>query len=280
MRNQLFRHGCHHLPGIVAGLAGEDLTAVIGQGRSALTAPPLAPRTLDSSQFTFLGSGMSVGIANEAALKLREASQSWTESYPAMNSVTVRSAWSGEHRRSGCSARLPGLLEDLDVTGAHVESSDLDAMADLIRRSGWPWRLRRPKDSIPTSPGTWHGQSCSPDMTAMRRGTIRMSFTAILSLESTSAAPQSRPPSSIPTDSNTVSERPTPRHLGPDAVNRNNHSRDRRAQSAGTEAAWLRAGPCGPRVVDAQQGIAVYAANIGWQAAPCARSWRMQLVCR
>jgi len=49
---------------------GEDLTAVIRQGRSALT-DPLSPRTLDSAQFTFLGSGMSVGIANEASLKLR-----------------------------------------------------------------------------------------------------------------------------------------------------------------------------------------------------------------
>jgi CRISPR-associated protein Cas5a/b/c len=62
---------------------GEDLTAVIRQGRSALT-DALSRRSLESAQFTFLGSGMSVGIANEAALKLREASQSWTESYPAM----------------------------------------------------------------------------------------------------------------------------------------------------------------------------------------------------
>ena len=54
---------------------GEDLTAVVTQGQAAL-ADPLPRRALDSSQFTFLGSGMSVGIANEAALKLREASQS------------------------------------------------------------------------------------------------------------------------------------------------------------------------------------------------------------
>src|SRR4029453_15085815 len=57
---------------------GEDLAAVVRQGQSAVTVP-LPPRALDSAQFTFLGSGMSVGIANEAALKLREASQSWTE---------------------------------------------------------------------------------------------------------------------------------------------------------------------------------------------------------
>jgi fructoselysine-6-P-deglycase FrlB-like protein len=112
---------------------GEDLTAVIRQGRSALT-DPLPSRALESAQFTFLGSGMSVGIANEAALKLREAAQSWTESYPAMEfrhgpiSVIGRASvvWVFGSPPSG-------LLEELQVTGAHVETSDLDPMADLIR---------------------------------------------------------------------------------------------------------------------------------------------------
>jgi fructoselysine-6-P-deglycase FrlB-like protein len=112
---------------------GEDLTAVVTQGQAALS-DPLPPRALDSSQFTFLGSGMSVGIANEAALKLREASQSWTESYSAMEfrhgpiSVVGRSStvWM-------FGPPPPGLLEDLRATGAYVESSGLDPMADLIR---------------------------------------------------------------------------------------------------------------------------------------------------
>jgi fructoselysine-6-P-deglycase FrlB-like protein len=112
---------------------GEDLTAVVTQGQAALT-DPLPRRAIDSSQFTFLGSGMSVGIANEAALKLREASQSWTESYSAMEfrhgpiSVVGRSStvWI-------FGPPPPGLLEDLRATGAYVESSGLDPMADLIR---------------------------------------------------------------------------------------------------------------------------------------------------
>ena len=112
---------------------GEDLTAAVGQARSALN-DPLPPRTLDSAQFTFLGSGMSIGIANEAALKLREASQSWTESYPAMEfrhgpiSVVGRAStvWV-------FGPPPPGRLEDLAVTGAHAESSGLDPMADLVR---------------------------------------------------------------------------------------------------------------------------------------------------
>jgi fructoselysine-6-P-deglycase FrlB-like protein len=112
---------------------GEDLTAVVTQGQAALT-DPLPRRAIDASQFTFLGSGMSVGIANEAALKLREASQSWTESYSAMEfrhgpiSVVGRSStvWI-------FGPPPPGLLEDLRATGAYVESSGLDPMADLIR---------------------------------------------------------------------------------------------------------------------------------------------------
>ena len=98
-----------------------------------------------------------------------------------------------------------------------------------------------------------------------------MSFNAILSLESTSAAPQSRPPSSIPTDSNTVTA-PTPRHLGPDAVIETTIHAIVEHKAQVPEAARLRAvGLVVPGVVDAQQGIAVYAANIGWQQLPYAR---------
>lgn len=131
---------------------GEDLTAVIRQGRSALT-DALSRRTLESAQFTFLGSGMSVGIANEAALKLREASQSWTESYPAM-----------EFRHGPISVvgpastvwvfgpPPPGLLEDLRATEANVESSGLDPTADLIRAQRLAVALAEAKGLNPDEP--------------------------------------------------------------------------------------------------------------------------------
>jgi fructoselysine-6-P-deglycase FrlB-like protein len=131
---------------------GEDLSAVIEQGRFALT-DPLPLRALDSAQFTFLGSGMSVGIANEAALKLREASQSWTESYPTMEfrhgpiSVVGRAStvWV-------FGTPPPGLLEDLQVTNAHVESSGLDPMADLIRAQRLAVALAETKGLNPDQP--------------------------------------------------------------------------------------------------------------------------------
>jgi CRISPR-associated protein Cas5a/b/c len=131
---------------------GSDLTAVIEQGRSALT-DALPPRALDSAQFTFLGNGMSVGIANEAALKLREASQSWAESYPAMEfrhgpiSVVGRAStvWV-------FGPPPPGLVEDLAVTGAYVEISGLDPMADLIRAQRLAVALAEAKGLNPDAP--------------------------------------------------------------------------------------------------------------------------------
>ena len=131
---------------------GEDLTAVVTQGQAALT-DPLPRRAIDSSQFTFLGRGMSVGIANEAALKLREASQSWTESYSAMEfrhgpiSVVGRSStvWI-------FGPPPPGLLEDLRATGAYVESSGLDPMADLIRAQRLAVALAEVKGLNPDEP--------------------------------------------------------------------------------------------------------------------------------
>jgi fructoselysine-6-P-deglycase FrlB-like protein len=131
---------------------GEDLTPVITQGQAALT-DPLPRRALDSSQFSFLGSGMSVGIANEAALKLREASQSWTESYSAMEfrhgpiSVVGRSStvWI-------FGPPPPGLLADLRATGAYVESSGLDPMADLIRAQRLAVALAEAKGLNPDEP--------------------------------------------------------------------------------------------------------------------------------
>jgi fructoselysine-6-P-deglycase FrlB-like protein len=47
-------------------------------------AAPLPVEMLAARQFTFLGTGWTYGLANEAALKLREAAGMWTEAYPAM----------------------------------------------------------------------------------------------------------------------------------------------------------------------------------------------------
>ena len=112
---------------------GEDLGGVIEQGEDALAAPlPLDPSEHD--HFVFLGGGWSVGLANEAALKLREAAGAWTESYPAM-----------EFRHGPISVVRPGsvewalgaadgaVLEDAAAAGATVLGGELDPMVELVR---------------------------------------------------------------------------------------------------------------------------------------------------
>jgi glucosamine--fructose-6-phosphate aminotransferase (isomerizing) len=63
---------------------GHDLTHLVRDGEAALTATlPADPADVD--HLVFLGTGWTVGLAHEAALKVREAAQAHSESYPAMD---------------------------------------------------------------------------------------------------------------------------------------------------------------------------------------------------
>jgi fructoselysine-6-P-deglycase FrlB-like protein len=112
---------------------GEDIDPVVAQAEQVLQAAPGAgvPR---GGQYTFLGQGWAHGIAREAALKMREAAQLWTESYPQM-----------EYRHGPISIAepgrvvwvvgdpVPGLLDDVAATGATLVCDRLDPVADLVR---------------------------------------------------------------------------------------------------------------------------------------------------
>jgi glutamine---fructose-6-phosphate transaminase (isomerizing) len=63
---------------------GEDVSELPDAAESALAEPLL----LDASaldHFVYLGSGWTYGLAQEAALKIREAAQAWSESYPLLD---------------------------------------------------------------------------------------------------------------------------------------------------------------------------------------------------
>jgi fructoselysine-6-P-deglycase FrlB-like protein len=112
---------------------GEDLTSAIVAGREAVGAE-LAEGLVAAAQYSFLGSGWTVGIAHEAALKMREASQSWAESYPAKEYRHGPIAIAAPGRVTWVFGNAPdGLLADITATGAHCENRSVDAMADLIR---------------------------------------------------------------------------------------------------------------------------------------------------
>ncbi|MEU1423489.1 SIS domain-containing protein [Kitasatospora sp. NPDC005751] len=112
---------------------GLHTEAVEEDARRAL-AEPLPAGLVECGQFTFLGRGWTVGLANEAALKMREAALAWTESYPAM-----------EYRHGPISIAAPstatwmlgdapvGLAEQVDSTGAHWIEGRLDPLAELVR---------------------------------------------------------------------------------------------------------------------------------------------------
>jgi fructoselysine-6-P-deglycase FrlB-like protein len=111
---------------------GEDLEPVVAQAEIALVrALPAEPSEFE--HFVFLGTGWTVGLANEAALKFREAGGAWAESYPAM-----------EYRHGPISVAgpsslvwllgpvAPDLAADIRATGALVIESGSDPMAELI----------------------------------------------------------------------------------------------------------------------------------------------------
>jgi fructoselysine-6-P-deglycase FrlB-like protein len=111
---------------------GDDLAGAIRDATTAVADPlPVDPSDLD--RFVFLGHRWTVGLAHEAALKLREAARATTESYPAM-----------EYRHGPVSLAGPGSLvwilgtpddaiaDDVAATGATVRIADRDPMAELI----------------------------------------------------------------------------------------------------------------------------------------------------
>jgi fructoselysine-6-P-deglycase FrlB-like protein len=131
---------------------GEQLDAVVADGATAI-AEALDPALVDAEQFTFLGRGWSVGLAHEAALKMREASQSWTESYPAM-----------EYRHGPISIAAPGrvtwhfgeapagLAGEVAATGARFEAGRLDPMAELVRAQRVALERARARGLDPDTP--------------------------------------------------------------------------------------------------------------------------------
>ena len=73
-------------------------------------------------------------MANEAALKLREACQAWTESYPAMEYRHGPISVAGPHSVVWTLGPVePGLLAQIAETGATVVKGELDPMAELVR---------------------------------------------------------------------------------------------------------------------------------------------------
>jgi len=111
---------------------GEDLTNAVRDARAAVGEPlPLDPAAFE--RFVFLGRGWTVGLANEAALKMREAALATTESYPAMEYRHGPISLAGPSTLVWCLGEVEdALVRDVEATGATVVVRGLDPMAELI----------------------------------------------------------------------------------------------------------------------------------------------------
>ncbi len=111
---------------------GQDLTAAVADARRAV-AEPLPAGLAERTQFTFLGTGWTAGLAAEAALKMREASLSWTESYPATEYRHGPIAITDERSAVWMFGPAPeGLEEQVAATGGLWVAPVLDPAAALI----------------------------------------------------------------------------------------------------------------------------------------------------
>jgi fructoselysine-6-P-deglycase FrlB-like protein len=111
---------------------GAAATAASDAARALAGPLPVDPAGVD--QWTFVGRGWTVGLASEAALKLRESAQAWTEAYPLF-----------EYRHGPISIAAPGrviwslspleeaVVAELARTGAAVVAEDLDPLASLVQ---------------------------------------------------------------------------------------------------------------------------------------------------
>jgi fructoselysine-6-P-deglycase FrlB-like protein len=112
---------------------GFDVPAAAASAERVLAEPLPAP-LLAARQFTFLGTGWTYGLANEAALKLRESAAMWTESYPAMEYRHGPAAVTGEHSLVWLLGPAPaGLISDIAAAGGTAWPGTENPMAELVR---------------------------------------------------------------------------------------------------------------------------------------------------
>jgi fructoselysine-6-P-deglycase FrlB-like protein len=112
---------------------GLHTDSVVADARTALSTP-LPEGLVTCTQFTFLGRGWTVGLANEAGLKMREACLAWTEAYPAMEYRHGPISITTEGTATWMLGEAPdGLPEQVRATGGSWIDGGLDPLAELVR---------------------------------------------------------------------------------------------------------------------------------------------------
>jgi fructoselysine-6-P-deglycase FrlB-like protein len=114
---------------------GHDLTTAVEEARGVLA---LEDAWFDevraAEQISFVGMGWTFGVAEEAALKLKESTQAWTDSWqqteyrhgPISIAEPGRVVWA-------FGPLVPNFARDISATGATLVHSDLDPLAELVK---------------------------------------------------------------------------------------------------------------------------------------------------
>jgi fructoselysine-6-P-deglycase FrlB-like protein len=122
-------------------------------GAERVLAAPVPADLLAARQFSFLGTGWTYGLANEAALKLREAAAMWTESYPAMEFRHGPIAVTGEGSVVWVFGPAPeGLGDEIAAAGGTAWFGSEDPLAELVRVHKLALALARARGLDPDRP--------------------------------------------------------------------------------------------------------------------------------
>ena len=131
---------------------GQDIEQAAADADEIL-AQPVPVALTEAGQFTFLGTGWTVGLAAEAALKLREAASFWTESYPAMEYRHGPIAVTGPGSVVWLFSPAPaGLVDEIGAAGGLAWQGERDPMAELVRVHMLAASLARARGLDPDQP--------------------------------------------------------------------------------------------------------------------------------
>ncbi len=134
-----------------AGLGDDVSTAIADAGRALDRPLPVAPE--DFEHFVSLGHGWTVGLAHEAALKIRESAQAWAESYPALDYRHGPISVATGRTLVQVFGEVPeDLLSDIRAVGATVLDQPADPLAQLVTAQRVAVRLAATRGLNPDRP--------------------------------------------------------------------------------------------------------------------------------
>jgi glucosamine--fructose-6-phosphate aminotransferase (isomerizing) len=115
------------------GLGARDAVTAAIEDAGRVLAEPLPIDVAQFDHFVSLGHGWTVGLAHEAALKIRESAQAWAESYPALDYRHGPIAVATDRTMVQVFGEVPDdLITDIQAVGATVLDQPADPLAQLV----------------------------------------------------------------------------------------------------------------------------------------------------